>query len=537
MSETSDKTVKTEKPAMPVPVIISTKDKIAELERRREKLIHHAKPETIEKRHAAGRQTARERIDFLLDPASFQEMYQHRQHRAVDFGMAGKDLPSDGVVTGVGAIDGRVVYLASQDFTVAGGSLGDAHGSKIVEMMRMSLKCGAPFIMINDSGGARIQEGIDALNAYGKIFYHNVLASGVVPQISLICGPCAGGASYSPALTDFIIMVRGQQMFITGPEVIKQVTGEVISAEALGGVDTHATVTGNIHFLADNDSQALEIARKLLSFLPSNNIEDPPGQDSHKPIDLSEVPGLDEVMPNNPRTPYDVRNIIRMTVDRGDFLEVMEHYATNMVIGLARIDTYVVGIVANQPLVKAGVIDIDASDKAARFIRFCNAFNIPLVTFVDTPGYLPGVEQEYRGIIRHGAKMLFAYSATTTPKLTVILRKAYGGAYLAMSPKATGADRICAWPTAEIAVMGAEGAVEIIFRREIKEAEDPKARRVELVNEYNSKFNTPYLAAQRGMIDEVIRPRETRRYLAQALRSLQSKRDLRPPKKHGLMPL
>ncbi|MEN6626209.1 MAG: acyl-CoA carboxylase subunit beta [Candidatus Sumerlaeia bacterium] len=515
----------------------TTAEKIEALDKRRERIRNSGSAEAVAKRHNAGKMTARERIDTLLDAGSFQEMYQHRTHSAVDFGMAGKDLPADGVVTGVGRVNGRNLYIASQDFMVAGGSLGLAHGSKIVEMMKAAIKCGSPFVMINDSGGARIQEGIDALYGYGQIFYHNTLASGVVPQISLICGPCAGGAAYSPALTDFVIMVRGQQMFITGPEVVKQVTGEVVDGESLGGADTHASITGNIHFVVNSDREALETAKRLLSFIPGNNLEDPPAQNASKPVDMTEIPELDSAIPDSPREPYDVRSIVRQIVDDGDFFEVMEHFATNMVIGFARIDTYVVGIVANNPMVKAGVIDIDASDKAARFIRFCNAFNIPLVTFVDTPGYLPGVDQEYHGIIRHGAKMLFAYSATTTPKLTVILRKAYGGAYIAMSCKALSADRLCAWPTAEIAVMGADGAVEIIFRKEIKAAEDAKAKRAELVESYNSKFNTPYLAAQKGYIDDVIRPRETRRYLAQALRTLQNKRDLRPPKKHGNIPL
>ncbi|MCE5231459.1 acyl-CoA carboxylase subunit beta [bacterium] len=528
---------KTKKTDAPAAAPKTTADKIKALDKRRDRIRNSGTAEAVAKRHNAGRMTARERIENLLDADSFMEMYQHRTHRATDFGMAGKDLPADGVVTGVGAVSGRVIHIASQDFMVQGGTLGAAHGDKIVEMMKMALKAGTPFVMINDSGGARIQEGIDALNGYGGIFYHNTLASGVVPQISLICGPCAGGAAYSPALTDFVIMVRGQQMFITGPEVVKQVTGEVIDGESLGGADTHATITGNIHFVVDTDQQALDVAKRLLSFIPSNNIEDPPAQNVSKPVDMTEIPELDAIIPDSARDPYDVRSIIRLIVDNGDFFEIMEHFATNIVIGFARIDTMVVGIVANQPAVKAGVIDIDAADKAARFIRFCNAFNIPLVTFVDTPGYLPGVDQEYHGIIRHGAKMLFAYSATTTPKLTVILRKAYGGAYIAMSCKALNADRLCAWPTAEIAVMGAEGAVEIIHRRDIKAAEDAKAKRKELIDEYNAKFNTPYLAAQRGYIDEVIRPRETRRYLAQALRTLQNKRDLRPPKKHGLMPL
>ncbi|HOE96660.1 MAG TPA: carboxyl transferase domain-containing protein [Candidatus Sumerlaeota bacterium] len=520
----------------PAKPLETTAAKLKDLTARRKQISLGGGEAALKKRKESGRLNARERLDLLLDPSSFQEMYQHRKHRCTNFGMERKDLAADGVVTGLGAIDGRPVCIASQDFTVAGGSLGEAHGQKIVEMMKMSLKCGSPFIMINDSGGARIQEAVDGLNSYGEIFYHNVLASGVVPQISLICGPCAGGAAYSPALTDFIIMVRGNKMFITGPEVVKSVTGEEISAEQLGGADTQATVTGNIHFIADSDEQAFAICRKLLSFLPSNNLQDPPSRNTGE-VDLTEIPALDKLMPDSAREAYDVREVIRLVIDGGDFLEVMEHWATNIVIGFARIDGNVVGIIANQPLVMAGVLDINASDKASRFIRFCNAFNIPIVSFVDVPGYMPGVNQEHGGIIRHGAKLLFAYSATTTPKITVILRKAYGGAYLAMCSKSLGADRTGAWPTGEIAVMGAEGAVPIIFRREMEQAEDKEARRQELLDEYRVKFGNPYLAASRGLIDDVIQPRETRRYIAMSLRALQSKRDLRPPKKHGLMPL
>ena len=519
------------------PPMDSTADKIQDLVNRRERLFQGGGPKAMAKRREQGKLNARERVDLMLDPSSFQEMFLHREHRCTNFGMAGKELAADGVVTGAGAIDGRLVYVACQDFTVAGGSLGAAHGAKIAEMMKMSLKCGAPFVMINDSGGARIQEGVDSLNGYGDIFYQNVLASGVVPQISLICGPCAGGAAYSPALTDFIIMVRGQKLFITGPEVVKQVTGEDISAEALGGADTHATTSGNIHFIADNDQQAIEILKKLLSFLPSNNVEDPPYIGNPQMLDLAEVPELDTVIPDNPREAYDARNVIRLLVDQADFLEVMEHWAANIVIGFARVNGFVVGIVANQPSVMAGVLDINASDKASRFIRFCNAFNIPLVSLVDVPGYLPGVAQEHGGVIRHGAKLIFAYSATTTPKITIVTRKAYGGAYLAMCSKSLGADRTAAWPMAEIAVMGAEGAVPIIFRKEMDAAEDKETCRQELIADYRAKFNNPYQAASKGMIDDVILPRETRRYIALSLGALRSKRDLRPMKKHGLMPL
>lgn len=519
------------------PVLLNTTaEKLQDLLKRRAKIMLGGGEKAMQKRRESGKLNARERLDLLLDPSTFQEMYQHREHRCTNFGMTGKEMPADGVVTGAGAIGGRPVYVASQDFTVAGGSLGAAHGSKIAEMMKMAIKCGTPFLMINDSGGARIQEGVDALNGYGDIFYQNVLASGVVPQISLICGPCAGGAAYSPALTDFIIMVRGQKLFITGPEVVKQVTGEEISAEALGGADTHATTTGNIHFIADTDEQAFEITKKLLSFLPSNNLEDPPNTNNGT-LDLTEIPELDTIIPDNPRTPYDVRSVIKLIVDNQDFLEVMEHWAKNIVIGFARVNGFVIGIIANQPASMAGVLDINASDKASRFIRFCNAFNIPVVSFVDVPGYLPGVAQEHGGIIRHGAKLLFAYSATTTPKLTIVLRKAYGGAYLAMCSKSLGSDRSAAWPSAEIAVMGAEGAVPIIFRKEMDAAEDKNAKRQELIDDYRAQFNNPYQAASKGMIDDVIAPRETRKYLAMALASLRNKRELRPAKKHGLMPL
>jgi methylmalonyl-CoA carboxyltransferase large subunit len=404
-------------------------------------------------------------------------------------------------------------------------------------MMSLSLKTGVPFIFINDSGGARIQEGVDSLNGYGCIFYQNVLSSGVVPQISLICGPCAGGAAYSPALTDFIIQVRGQKMFITGPEVVKSVTGEEISAEALGGADAHASISGNIHFVADNDEQAFAICKRLLSFLPSNNMDDAPVVGRQAALDLHDVPELDGLVPDNPREAYDVRNVVRGVVDDGDLMEVQEFWAPNIVVGFARVNGHTVGVLANQPLIMAGVLDINASDKGARFIRFCNAFNIPLLTFVDVPGYLPGVNQEHGGIIRHGAKLLFSYSAATVPKITVILRKAYGGAYLAMCSKSLGADRSCAWPGAEIAVMGADGAVGIIFRKEIDAAEDKAARRQEVLDDYKMKFSNPYQAASRGLIDDVILPHETRRYVVLALESLRTKRESRPAKKHGNIPL
>jgi methylmalonyl-CoA carboxyltransferase large subunit len=449
--------------------------------------------------------------------------------------MAGKEVPADGVVTGAASIDGRLVHLASQDFTVLGGSAGEVHSLKVADVMERALKTGSPFVFINDSGGARVQEGIDSLSGYGQVFYTNVLLSGAVPQISLICGPCAGGASYSPALTDFIIQTRQAQMFITGPQVIKQVTGEQISAEQLGGPDAHMAHSGVIHFIAENDADALHLCRRLLSFLPSNNLEDPPRLPSDNNVDPN--PELNSVVPIDPKQGYDMRKVIAGIVDRGDLLEVQAGYAPNMVVGFARILGRPVGVIANQPAALAGAIDSNAATKAARFIRFCNAFNLPLVTFVDVPGFLPGVQQEYGGIIRHGAKLLFAYSAATVPKIQVILRKSYGGAHLAMCSRDLGADRVYAWPTAEVAVMGAEGAVEVVFRKEMQEAADRAARRAELIEEYRSTFATPYVAAGRRLVDDIIEPANTRRHLAQALEYLQTKRDQRPPKKHGLIPL
>jgi methylmalonyl-CoA carboxyltransferase large subunit len=449
--------------------------------------------------------------------------------------MAGKSMPADGVVTGAASIGGRLVHLASQDFTVAGGSAGEVHSIKVAEIMGQSLKTGSPFVFINDSGGARVQEGIDSLSGYGKVFYTNVMLSGAVPQISLICGPCAGGAAYSPALTDFIIQTRQAQMFITGPQVIKQVTGEAVTAEQLGGPEAHMINSGVIHFVAEDDRHAVLLCQKLLSFLPSNNLEDPPQVDGDRGVDPN--PALNDIVPAEPKKGYDVRQVIAAVVDFGDFLEVQSGFATNIVVGFARITGRTVGVIANQPGVSAGALDINASNKAARFIRFCNAFNISLVTFVDVPGFLPGVQQEHGGIIRHGAKMLFAYSAATVPKVTVILRKAYGGAYLAMCGKDLGADRVFAWPSAEVAVMGAEGAAEIVFRKEIQEAEDKAAKRKELIEHYRNTFSNPYVAAGRRLVDAVIEPSLTRRHVAQALEYLHTKRELRPPKKHGLMPL
>jgi methylmalonyl-CoA carboxyltransferase 12S subunit len=489
----------------------------------------------IEKQHAAGKLTARERVDRLVDKGSFQEMGLFARHRATHFGMANKEMPADGVITGCATIDGRQVHLASQDFTVAGGAAGQVHSDKIADVMRLSLKTGSPFVFVNDSGGARVQEGIDSLSAYGRVFYNNVRLSGTVPQISLICGPCAGGAAYSPALTDFIIQTLQGQMFITGPQVIKQVTGETVTAEELGGPHAQMNKSGVVHLIAQNDDEALQLCRRLLSFMPSNNLEDPPRMPYNLPIDSD--PEMENLVPVDTKVAYDVRGVIARVVDHQDFLEIQPGFAPNLIIGFGRLQGRPVGIVANQPNVLAGALNIDASDKAARFIRFCNAFNIPLLTLVDVPGFLPGVEQEHRGIIRHGAKMLFAYSASTVPKITLVLRKAYGGAYLAMCGKDLGADRVVAWPTAEIAVMGAEGAAEIVFRREIDAAPDKAVRRKELIAEYRETFATPYFSAGRRLVDDIIDPAESRKYLAKALESLHAKRELRPPKKHGLIPL
>jgi methylmalonyl-CoA carboxyltransferase large subunit len=510
-------------------------DKVADLRRRRQKALEGGGADKLRKHRESGKLTARERIAALVDAGSFEETGLFAEHRASAFGMAGKDLPADGVVTGAASVRGRLVHLASQDFTVSGGSAGEIHSTKVAEIMMQSLKTGSPFVFINDSGGARVQEGIDALSGYGKVFHTNVMLSGAVPQISLICGPCAGGAAYSPALTDFIIQTRGSQMFITGPQVIKSVTGEQVTAEELGGADAHMRHSGVIHFIAQDDAHAAALCQKLLSFLPSNNLEDPPEIEGDRLVEPD--PRLEEIVPTDVKSSYDVRQVVARVVDHGDLLEVQAGYAPNIVVGFARVTGRSVGVIANQPAVNAGVLDIDASDKAARFIRFCNAFNIPLVTFVDVPGFLPGVEQEYGGIIRHGAKMLFAYSAATVPKIQIILRKCYGGAYLAMCAKDLGADRAFAWPTAEVAVMGAEGAAEIVFRKEIQDAADKQGKRKELIEQYRQAFANPFVAAGRRLVDEVIEPALTRRHVARALEYLHTKRELRPGKKHGLIPL
>ncbi|MGA8631312.1 MAG: carboxyl transferase domain-containing protein [Terracidiphilus sp.] len=510
-------------------------DKVAELEAKRAELELGGGKDRIERQHASGKLAARERVDHLLDRGSFEEIGLFSKHRATYFGMADKELPADGVITGCGTIDGRLVHLASQDFTVAGGAAGETHCNKVADMMAMSLKTGSPFVFINDSGGARVQEGIDSLAGYARVFYHNVMLSGTVPQISLICGPCAGGAAYSPALTDFVIQTEHARIFITGPQVIKQVTGEDVSAEELGGPQSQMHYSGVVHLIAKDDDEAIALCRRLLSFLPSNNLEDAP----RIPFSarLKSDTDMNDVVPVDPKVAYDVRDVVVRVVDNGDFLEIQPGFAANIVIGFGRLAGRPVGVVASQPCVLAGALDIDASDKSARFVRFCNAFNIPLLTFVDVPGFLPGVEQERGGIIRHGAKLLFAYSAATVPKITVVLRKAYGGAYIAMCSKGLGADRVVAWPTAEIAVMGAEGAAEIVFRKEIDAADDKAARRQEMVDEYRETFSNPYVAAGRRLVDDIISPSETRKYLARALESLHGKRELRPQKKHGLIPL
>ncbi len=514
---------------------MTNREKVEDLARRRATVLAMGGPDRVEKMHKQGKLSARERIAELLDPDSFHELFLFARHRVTVFGMEKQEMHADGVATGIGQIDGRQVHLASQDFTTGGGAVGEVHADKIVEMMKLSLKTGAPFIFINDSGGARIQEGIDSLGAYGRIFFHNTLLSGVVPQISLICGPCAGGAAYSPALTDFVIQTRQAQMFITGPAVIKQLTGEDISAEELGGPVSQMSRAGNIHFIAEDDRDAMRIARRLLAFFPQNNLEDPPHLAHDGMVDYDST--LVDVIPDDSKRAYDVRDIVKRVVDNADFMEVKALFAKNVVVGFARILGRSVGLVANQPNAVAGVLDIDSSDKIAEHVRFCNVFNIPIITFVDVPGFLPGSRQEYGGIIRHGAKILFAYSASTVPKITIILRKAYGGAYVAMASKDLGADRVAAWPTAEVAVMGAEGAVAVVFKKEIEAAEDPASRREELILEYRDTFSSPYTAASRRLVDNVIDPGDTRRYLAQALETLYRKRELRPEKKHGLIPM
>lgn len=491
----------------------------------------------IKAQHARGRLTARERIDLLLDKGSFRELDSFVTHRTTDFNLERQKFPGDSVVTGWGTIEGRLVYIFSQDFTVFGGSLGEVHSEKICKIMDMALKNGAPVIGLNDSGGARIQEGVVSLGGYADIFLRNTLVSGVIPQISVIMGPCAGGAVYSPGLTDFIIMVRkSSYMFITGPDVVKAVTHEEVTFEQLGGADVHSEISGVCHLAADTEPDALYLIRKLLSYIPQNNMEDPPSVSTDDdPLRMEEA--LNKLVPEDPSKPYDIKDIVRLVVDERIFFEIQEGYAQNVVIGFARLGGHSVGIVANQPMVLAGVLDIKSSEKAARFVRFCDAFNIPLITFVDVPGFLPGTAQEHGGIIRAGSKLLYAYCEATVPKLTVITRKAYGGAYDVMSSKHIRGDVNLAWPTAEIAVMGPDGAVSIIFRKELSQAKDPDKKKAELVEEYREKFANPYIAASRGYIDDVIEPWETRPRLINALEVLSNKRDSNPPKKHGCIPL
>ncbi|MBN2198908.1 MAG: acyl-CoA carboxylase subunit beta [Candidatus Aminicenantes bacterium] len=516
---------------------MSIDDKIADLKARSASAEAGGGEERVRKQHAAGKLTARERIRLLLDEGSFQEMDKLVRHDCVDFGMDKNRPYGDGVVSGYGTVDGRTVFVFAQDFTVFGGSLSAANAAKIVKVMDLALKAGAPIVGLNDSGGARIQEGVASLAGYADIFLRNVLASGVVPQISAVMGPCAGGAVYSPAITDFIIMVEGRShMFITGPDVIKAVTHEEVTMEELGGAETHNALSGVAHFAAPGEEQALELIRELLSFMPSNNMEDPPLKSASDPWDR-ECLELDKAVPDDPYLSYDIRTIIRPVVDDGCFLEVQSEYARNIVVGFGRLAGRPVGVVANQPEHLAGALDINASDKGARFVRFCDAFNIPLVTFEDVPGFLPGVAQEHGGIIRHGAKLLYAFAEATVPKLTVITRKSYGGAYCVMASKHIRADVNFAYPQAEIAVMGPEGAVNIVYKRELDKARDSARAREEKIREFREKLANPYVACEKGFLDEVIEPRFTRIKLIAALRMLENKRDKNPPRKHGNIPL
>ncbi len=516
---------------------MGTIDNINDLHVRKQALEAGGGAGRIARQHEAGKLTARERLDKLFDEDSFVEVDAFVETRAIDFDMQKKKVPGDGVVTGYGTIEGRPVFVSSQDFTVIGGSLGEAHARKITKVMDMAMKVGAPFISINDSGGARIEEGIDALSGYGEIFYRNTLASGVIPQISVIMGPCAGGAVYSPAITDFVFMVdKTSYMFITGPQVIKSVTGEDVTFETLGGSEVHNAKSGVAHFRSASEDDCLKEIRRLISFLPDNNLTDPeirPSADDLNRIDE----GLLELVPDVSNKPYDMKEIIARVIDNGDFMEVQKHFAQNIIVGFGRLNGKTVGIIANQPQVMAGVLDVNSADKGARFIRFCDSFNIPLVTFTDTAGYLPGTGQEYSGVIRHGAKLLYAFSEATVPKINVIIRKAYGGAYIAMNSKHLGADVVFAWPSAEIAVMGPDGAANIIFRKEIAAAEDAMAAREQKIDEYRNKFSNPYVAAARGYVDDVIDPATTRGRLVNALEMLAGKRENRPAKKHGNIPL
>lgn len=516
---------------------MSTINKLTDLQARRAEIEAGGGAEKVKKQHDANKLTARERLNLLFDAGSFVEIDAFVTHRSANFNMPNTKAPGEGVVTGYGTVDGRLVYAYAQDFTVIGGSLGEMHAKKICKVMDMAMKMGAPIVGMNDSGGARIQEGLDALSGFGEIFMRNTKASGVIPQISVIMGPCAGGAVYSPAITDFVFMVENtSQMFITGPSVIKSVTGEEVSAEELGGAQAHASKSGVAHFTCKDDAECIAEVRKLLAYLPSNNLDDAPFVAPTDSINrLSEK--LTTIIPDNPNKSYDIKEVIAEIVDNGNFYEVLPKFAENIVTCFARMNGETVGIIANQPKCSAGSLDVDSADKAARFVRFLDCFNIPIITLTDVPGYLPGVSQEHNGIIRHGAKLLFAYSEATVPKINVILRKAYGGAYIAMSSKHLGADMVYAWPTSEIAVMGPEGAANIIFRKEIAEAEDPTAVRAEKIEEYRQQFANPYEAAKRGYVDDVIEPDSTRPRIIAALEMLRSKRESLPEKKHGNIPL
>src|SRR5580700_3030007 len=528
----------------------TTAAKIADLQRRRDEAVHAGSERAVERQHAKGKMTARERIERLLDPGSFTELDELARHRATAFGIGANRPYGDGVVTGYGTVDGRPVCVFSQDFTVFGGSLGEVYGEKIVKLMDHALKTGCPLIGINDGGGARIQEGVVALGLFAEIFYRNVAASGVVPQISLIMGPCAGGAVYSPAITDFTLMVEGtSHMFITGPDVIKTVTGEDVTFEELGGATAHGTKSGVAHYQAADEQDCIDFARELLSYLPSNNLEDPPvlgvraaaGRGGPEVLEMTETDAeLDTIIPDSPNQPYDMHEVINRVLDDGEFLEIHAGFAPNIVVGFGRVEGSPVGVVANQPMHFAGCLDIDASEKAARFVRTCDAFGVPILTFVDVPGFLPGVSQEWRGIIRRGAKLIYAYAEATVPKVTVITRKAYGGAYDVMGSKHLGGDVNLAWPTAQIAVMGAQGAVNILYRRELTAAASPEEQaelRASRIAEYEDTLANPYIAAERGYVDAVIRPAETRSQVIRSLRTLRTKRQTLPPRKHGNIPL
>jgi propionyl-CoA carboxylase beta chain len=524
---------------MSEPDIHTTAGKIADLEQKLDEAVHAGSARAVDKQHARGKKTARERIDLLLDKDSFVELDEFARHRATAFGVDASRPYGDGVVTGYGTVDGRPVCVFAQDFTVFGGSLGEVFGEKIVKVMDLAMKTGCPVIGLNDSGGARIQEGVVSLGLYGEIFFRNVRASGVIPQVSIVMGPCAGGAVYSPAITDFTVMVdQTSHMFITGPDVIKTVTGEDVGFEDLGGGRAHNTKSGNAHYLASDEEDAIEYVKALLSYLPSNNLDEPPVFPTSTDLSVtSEDLELDGLIPDSANQPYDIHTVIEAILDDGEFLEVMPLYAQNIVVGFGRVEGHPVGVVANQPMVLAGCLDIAASEKAARFVRTCDAFNIPLLTFVDVPGFLPGTGQEWDGIIRRGAKLIYAYGEATVPKVTVITRKAYGGAYDVMGSKHMGADLNFAWPTAQIAVMGAQGAVNILYRQELRDASDPVAVRAEKIREYEDTLANPYVAAERGYVDGVIKPSATRVEVVRALRMLRTKRDSLPPKKHGNIPL